>query len=225
MQSLTEQFVKEAERKILTGEWAIGMKIPPLRVLAEEFHVSRSVINAGIVELCNNGYLKTVPRQYICVSDWRQDGKFALLSGLIENGLCDMRFFDDLLEGRMAIEKAVARKAATARTEEDIRLIGAIIEKERNAVTPEEKALCDREFHHAIAVASHNFVYTVILNSFDGVAERLTREFYQKIVDGAFVLQTHVALWDALRERREDLAEKVMEKLLAHGENELKTNK
>lgn len=225
MQSLTEQFVKEAERRILTGEWEIGMKIPPLRVLAEEFHVSRSVINAGIVELCNNGYLKTAPRQYIRVADWRQEGNFALLSGMIEHGLYDMRFVSELLEGRMAIEKAVARRAATARTEEDLRLIGSIIERERGSETAEARALTDRDFHHAIAVAAHNFVYTVVLNSFDRVADRLTRIFYETDVDRALVLQMHADLLSALERGECDRAEEAMETLLAHGENALKINK
>lgn len=74
MSSLTEQFVKEIERRILTGEWEIGMKIPSSRELAEEFLVSRSVINAGIAQLCQNGYLRTLPRKYIYVSDWRKMG-------------------------------------------------------------------------------------------------------------------------------------------------------
>ena len=74
MPSLTEQFVKEIEHRILTGQWPIGMRIPTSRELADEFMVSRSVINAGIAELCNIGYLRTVPRKYICVSNWKETG-------------------------------------------------------------------------------------------------------------------------------------------------------
>ena len=39
MASLTEDFIKEVERRILTGQWEIGMKLPPSRELAEEFLV------------------------------------------------------------------------------------------------------------------------------------------------------------------------------------------
>ena len=130
MISLTKQFVKEMERRILTGELEIGSKLPSLRTLADEFHVSRSVVNAGIVELCNNGYLTTLPRRYVCVSDWRKTGNFAMLKGMMENELCDVHFFEDLLEGRMTIEKAIAKKAAIARTEQDIEEIKNIIAKE-----------------------------------------------------------------------------------------------
>ncbi len=222
MQSLTKQFVKEVERKILTGEWKAGEKIPALRVLAEQFHVSRSVINAGIVELCNNGYLVTVPRRYIIVSDWRKTGNFALLNGLMENELCDVDFFDDFLEGRMTIETAIARKAAEARTEEDLAGIEAVLKSEAECVSPEQYAESDREFHNAIAVASHNMIYSVILNSFNSVSDKFVREFYNKKIDLEFVSKTHSELYEAIKGKRPDDAEKVMRKLLAHGENELK---
>lgn len=110
MQNLTEKFVKEVEQRILTGQWEIGMKIPSSRALADEFFVSRSVINAGIAELCCNGYLTTVPKGSVYVADWRKMGNFALIGGLIDNDLVDLHAIDSLLEGRMAIYKVIVRK-------------------------------------------------------------------------------------------------------------------
>lgn len=222
MPSLTQQFVKEAERRILTGEWKVGEKIPPLRDLADEFHVSRSVVNAGIVELCNYGYLKTSPRRYICVSDWRRTGNFAVLSGLMENGLCNESFISDFLEGRMTIEKAFAKKAALARTDEDIAEIAAIIEKEKVCTEVDECAEMDERFHQALAFASHNVVYNVILSSFGSVSSRLVKAFYAESKERTFVVETHERLFKAVVERDAAQAEKIMEELLIHGENELK---
>lgn len=222
MISLTKQFVKEMERRILTGELEIGSKLPSLRTLADEFHVSRSVVNAGIVELCNNGYLTTLPRRYVCVSDWRKTGNFAMLKGMMENELCDVHFFEDLLEGRMTIEKAIAKKAAIARTEQDIEEIKNIIAKEKMCQTSEEQAEADKEFHHAQAVASHNAVYTVILNSFHTLEDKWIQEFYEKEIDRKFVIGMHEKLYEAIKSGNTDKAEKYMETLLTHGENELR---
>lgn len=222
MISLTKQFVKEMERRILTGELTIGSKIPPLRVLAEEFHVSRSVINAGIVELCNNGYLTTVPRKYIYVSDWRKTGNFALLNGLIDNNLCDEDFFDDFLAGRMTIEKAISKAAAKARSEHDLQEIKNILEREHTCKYVKERADADKEFHHALAVASHNVVYTVILNSFHTLENQLIQEFYKKEIDRGFVMEMHEKLYDAIKSGNAEEAEQLMEELLIHGENELR---
>lgn len=222
MSSLTEQFVKEIERRILTGEWEIGMKIPSSRELAEEFLVSRSVINAGIAQLCQNGYLRTVPRKYIYVSDWRKMGNYMLLSVLTGNGLFDAQALDDCFEGRMTIEKAIAKKAAVVRTEEDLLQIQSIIEKEKCCTVSKEKADADKEFHHAVAAASHNIIYTALINSFDAVEDRLIQEFYEKEIDYSFVIGMHEKIYEEIKNGNAIEAEKYMEILLEHGENEIK---
>ncbi len=222
MQNLTEKFVKEIEQRILTGQWEIGMKIPSSRALADEFFVSRSVINAGIAELCCNGYLTTMPKGAVYVADWRKMGNFALIGGLIDNDLVDVHAVDSLLEGRMSIYKVIVRKAAEARTEEDLELLQRIVDSEMNSPTPEEKTKADEAFHHGVAAASHNIVYTVMMNSFSAVTEKLTLRFYQKPIDHSFVVKTHKKILDALTCRDADAAEKEMETLLAHGEAELR---
>ena len=224
MQSLTEQFVKEAEKRILTGEWAIGMKVPPLRTLAEEFNVSRSVINAAIAELCNNGFLLTVPRKYIIVADWRQSGNFAVLQGLIENGLSDINFYKNIFEGRMTIEKAIVYSAARERTDEDIRLLNNVIAEEEKASSPAEMAEGDMRFHHALSVASHNLVYTIILNSFNKIASKLTYDYYEKLNDNGEVVEAHKFITSSLVEKNADLAVDRLCDLLSKGEKEILNN-
>lgn len=222
MLSLTEKFVKEIERRILTGQWPIGMRLPSSRELAEEFMVSRSVINAGIAELCKDGYLTTVPRKYICVSNWRETGSFALLRSLMENGLCDVQFFDDIFESRMNTGKATAIKAAAARTEEDLARLRNAIDREKQCRTAEQRAQADREFHCAIAAASHNIIYMVMHNNFSSMAELLSREFYEKLTDVSFILQQHERIYEAIRNRDPAEAERNVEILLTHGEMELR---
>lgn len=222
MLSLTENFVKEVERRILTGQWPIGMRIPSSRELAEEFMVSRSVINGGIAELCRDGYLTTVPRKYICVSNWKETGSFALLKGLLENGLCDVQFFDDIFESRMNTGKAMAIKAAAARTEEDLIRLRKAIDKERTCRTAAEQAQADREFHSAIAAASHNIIYMVMHNNFNALAEELTREFYENLTDFSFILTLHEKIYEAIESRNPAEAEKHIVLLLTHGEMELR---
>ena len=69
MENLTDNFVKEIERRILTGQYETGMKLPSSRALAEEFFVSRSVISVGLAQLCRNGYLQTSTRGQVYVAD------------------------------------------------------------------------------------------------------------------------------------------------------------
>lgn len=218
MPSLTEEFIKEIERRILTGQWPIGMRIPTSRELSEEFMVSRSVINAGISELCNSGYLETVPRKYVCVSNWRETGGFALLSGLIEHGLCDVQFFDDIFESRMNTGRATAIKAAAARTQEDLDRMQKAIEREKLCRNPAEMAKADREFHCAIAAASHNIIYMVMHNNFNSVADSLAREFYENLHNHGQIIALHQQICDAIRSRNPAEAERLIVILLSQGE-------
>jgi len=222
MPSLTEDFVKEIERRILTGQWPIGMRIPASRELAEEFMVSRSVINAGISELCSNGYLKTVPRKYICVSNWKETGGFALLRGLMEQGLWDVQFFDDIFESRMNTGKATAIKAAAARTEEDLARLRSAIDREKDCHTALDRARADREFHCAIAAASHNIIYTIMHNNFTSLADSLALEFYERLENYDFIIDMHEKIYEAIRTRNPAEAERNIILLLSHGEAQLR---
>lgn len=222
MPSLAEDFVKEIERRILNGQWPIGMRLPTSRELAEEFMVSRGVINAGIAELCSKGYLQTVPRKYVCVSNWKETGGFALLSDLMDNGLCDVQFFDDIFESRMNTGKATAIKAAAARTQSDLARMRAAIDKEKNCRTATEKAVADREFHCAIAAASHNIIYMVMHNNFNSLADALAQEFYEKLSDYDFIIDLHEKIYEAIQSRNPAEAERNIVILLSHVEMEMR---
>ena len=222
MENLTEKFVKEIERRILTGQWEIGMKLPSSRALAEEFFVSRSVISVGIAQLCRNGYLQTEPRGQVYVADWKKSGNFFLLGSLIDNGLLNAETIANLLESRMALEKTIASKAALARTEEDLEYLRQVIEDEKNCTTVEEMTIADEAFHHSLVAASHNIVYTIMFNSFSTVTEKLTQRFYETTNEHEYVISMHEGIYEAIKAGDAILTQKRLEDLLAHGEAELR---
>ena len=55
--SLTDLFVQQIENMILSGELAIGERLPPARELAVKMGVSRTVVTAGLVELEKLGFV------------------------------------------------------------------------------------------------------------------------------------------------------------------------
>lgn len=217
--SLTDRFVKEIELKILKGEWAIGQKLPPLRELALDMQVSRSVVNAGIVELINKGYLKSLPRKWTEVNSWKREGTLAVLNGIMENNIWDEELLMSLFDSRMLIECESARLAAINRTEEDLAKLKSILSKEKKANnrTLEEIIGCDLLFHHTIAVASGNMVYPLILKSFEKSTFKLMGDFYSQDVH-KFVYDKHSELVKAIELKDADSAKIIMRELLAHGE-------
>jgi len=217
-QSLTEKFVEEIEFKILKGDLKIGDRIPTLRELSETMKLSRSVINAGIVELINKGYLRSVPRQRIEVNNWKREGTLAVINGIMENNIFDESILRNLLESRMLIECECAALAAKNRTEEDLDNLKSIIKEEFTERSIDEMVKGDLLFHHSIAVASGNMVYTLMLKSFEHSTLRLIREFYSHSEVLNFVYGNHLRLFNAIKNKNPDESRNIMRELLEHGE-------
>jgi DNA-binding FadR family transcriptional regulator len=217
--SLTEEFVHQIELKILSGEWKTGTKIPTLRDLAADMGMSRSVINAGIVELINKGYLKTVPRKWTEVADWKREGTLAVLNGLMENRIRDAEVLTSLLDSRMVIETRSAYLAALNRSEKDLMKLKAITDKEKTINDINAAVENDLAFHHMVAVASGNLVYPLILKSFENSTYTLIKEFYSTEGVQEFVYGRHYNIYKAIENQDAEGARKLMSELLLHGEN------
>ncbi|WP_080847484.1 MocR-like pyridoxine biosynthesis transcription factor PdxR [Cytobacillus gottheilii] len=54
---LHQQIYEYLKQKILNGEWTVGVKIPPLRILAEQLNVNRSTVVAALEELAADGFI------------------------------------------------------------------------------------------------------------------------------------------------------------------------
>ena len=74
------------QQKIFSGEYQIGQQLPPERELAQELGVSRSLVNTGILELANQGFIRIIPRQGSIVADYKKNGTLQVLSALMN---CD----------------------------------------------------------------------------------------------------------------------------------------
>ena len=99
-QSLTSQVIETLKRAVLSGEYQPGDRLPTLREMSELYNVSRSVINAAVVDLESNGYIRIVPTKWIEVADWKAEGNLSILSDLVRFGLLDTKQLDDLLQAR-----------------------------------------------------------------------------------------------------------------------------
>ena len=81
--SLKDLFVKELENKILSGELKVGDKLPSERELASSMQVSRAVVNAGIAELEQKGFLIIKPRIGTFVENFYKNGTLETFSSIV----------------------------------------------------------------------------------------------------------------------------------------------
>ena len=224
--SLKEVFVLRFEELILSGKVKIGQKLPSERELALQLGVSRPVVHEGLVELASRGLVRLKPRFGATVNDYRKKGSITLLSSLIQyqKGQLEPELLESLLEMRMLMEPAFARRAAQNRTPEQIREFYRIIEKEKSADHSNSKTITDLdfEFHLLVAVASGNSVYPLLLNSFRPVYTNLSGQFFKDSKLIATVHDYHREVVKAVESGNAKKSASVMEKLLLHGEKYLR---
>ena len=82
--TLKSLFVSQLQDKILSGEIPIGTALPSERELAAQMQVSRAVVNSGLAELAEEGFLEIQPRKGTFVSDYRRNGNISTLIALME---------------------------------------------------------------------------------------------------------------------------------------------
>ena len=86
----------------------------------------------------------------------------------------------------------------------------------------ERIAEIDFRFHHSIAMATDNFIYPLLLNSFRQIYTSLTKRFFSDPEMVSIVFGFHRELVEAIEHRDVEAAEGIMTRLLVHGRDRLK---
>jgi GntR family transcriptional regulator, transcriptional repressor for pyruvate dehydrogenase complex len=222
-ESLKDLFVSRFEQLILSGELSIGEKLPPERELALRLGVSRPVVHEGLVELAARGLVAIRPRKGTVVNDFRKEGSLALLNSLVNyQGGLDPALLENLLDMRTLFETEVARLAARHRTDAQLQAIGAVLEAEKAARGDMARfSALDFDFHHALAMASGNDLYTLLLNSFRQIYRHLAGQFYSLPRVARAVLTFHEDILAAVEQQNADAAAEAMGRMLDHGRQRL----
>lgn len=166
--SLTDLFVNELKRMILSGDLQVGDKLPPERQLAEEMNVSLAVIHGGITRLTALGFLNAVPRQGVFVADYVRNGDMNTMKEIMEYTDDNLNFdiLEPIINFRRSIELKATLLACKNRTEESLDILSKLLAR---AEAPEESDSLPEiifQFHHEVAVASNNLYYPMIMQTF-----------------------------------------------------------
>lgn len=215
--SLSTQVSRKLGRRIVALNYKPGQLIEKEDELAEQYHVSRSVIREAVKTLVSKGLLevrqgigtKVRPREYWGLLDdevlaWHQSAPL------------NTQFLQHLIEIRLVFEPKAARWAAERAGVQQVAEIQAAfkrMEDEKGSV--EEFVVADALFHCSILRAAQNeflktikgVVFSALLNSI-----RLSN---QDPRDNESSIPFHLEVYEAIANKHADLAEELMEKLLA----------
>lgn len=143
---------------IINMDYVIGDKLPPEREIAEMLDVSRAVVREALIMLelenlieVRKGagiYIIDLPHQ----KDSYEDNNPLNAAGPFE-----------LLQARQLLESNIAEFAATQATPVDIANMRSALQRERDELKTGEDESGDREFHLAIAQATHNSMLMELL--------------------------------------------------------------
>lgn len=166
--SLKELFISNIEAKILSGELPVGQKLPPERQLAQSMGVSRAVVNSGIVELENRGFLDVRPRVGTFVADYRRAGTMETLKSIMtyNRGRLRNEEIRSILEVRDALDKLAVADIIPHVTELDNMLLLEKVEAIRLARDNRQAAEAAFAFQHELAMLSGNTLLPLIFRSF-----------------------------------------------------------
>ena len=166
--SLKELFISNIEAKILSGELPVGQQLPPERQLAQSMGVSRAVVNSGIVELENRGFLDVRPRVGTFVADYRRAGTMETLKSIMtyNRGRLRNEEIRSILEVRDALDKLAVADIIPHVTELDNMLLLEKVEAIRQARDYRQAAEAAFAFQHELAMLSGNTLLPLIFRSF-----------------------------------------------------------
>lgn len=224
IESRKQAFMAQIEHNILSGKWEAGDKLPSERELVDMYGASRTVVNAGLAELAQKGFLQINPRQWTKVADYKKEGTLAVIFSLMvhSEGDVDTELIQSVLDARLLVETECARLAAANRTDKDIKRMEAICTQEAKTGTLAEMVHTDYSFHQAISLASKNLVYHLMINTFEPFAKKYLEMFYKKLDTRILVCDMHKKILNSIKERDGETAESLVRELLLHGERVLK---
>jgi GntR family transcriptional repressor for pyruvate dehydrogenase complex len=168
--SLSERVAERLQDLILSGAVAPGERLPPERELAQRFGVSRTVIREAIRRLAGTGLVGGRSGGRIEVRDVGSSGvRDSMNRFLRRTAFLDPADLQQALaklhEVRTMLELQIATVAARDRTDDDIEAMRRSADSLAAASLERERAEADVRFHRDIAVATHNELYVVLLDS------------------------------------------------------------
>lgn len=151
--SAMEAVLAHLRAAIERGEYALGAKLPSEAALSREFEVSRSVIREALRGLQALGMTESKTGK----------GTFVTATGPADNPTFGPYSARDLIEVRRHVEIPVAGYAAVRRSQDDLDLLGHLLDRMDTETDNTAWVALDSLFHITIAQASGNPVFGKVI--------------------------------------------------------------
>lgn len=160
--STSEAVVNHFRDLLQKGDLKPGDALPSERTLIEELGISRFSLREGLARLNALGIIKVLPGKGSIVC---RDVDPSILNDVFLPLLSNpkSKYFQDMIEARTVLEKAMFSKAAEVRTNKDIETLQSIVEETHQYFDDVDRfAELDYRFHQEVARIAGNEVLTAM---------------------------------------------------------------
>jgi GntR family transcriptional repressor for pyruvate dehydrogenase complex len=216
---LHEDIVSQIQKKILTGKFPAGDKLPSERELATTFNVNRATVREALKKLELLGLIEILHGDGIYVNDYLKSGNLELFKAIVYmDEIISIEVLRNILDIRKILVPEMAFCAAKNRGANDLRDLKEIVYSDVQAGSIPER---DLAVHHSIARASKNLLYIFMLNFFN----QIFRDFgYLYFDDPRNVKRTkkfHRDIYEAIDKGEAPNARRIMREVLMYVEEKI----
>jgi GntR family transcriptional regulator, transcriptional repressor for pyruvate dehydrogenase complex len=208
---ISDAITEQIRTAILEGRLQPGDRLPNERVLAERFGVSRVTVRDALRRLEAGGLLE--------IRVGASGGPFvtAPSTGMVGEGISHMLVLsevdpDEIAEARLILELGTVTLAVERATEEDVAELRSLCEDAQAALEEGRyETRLSREFHAALARASHNRAIDMVTATFAGpLSMHAVREREDEDWSHERSVEQHIELVDAIAARDAQRARQIM---------------
>jgi len=220
---LADRVAEHMKDLVLNGTLAPATRLPPERVLAEEYGVSRPVIREAVRSLVSKGLLDTRlgSGTYVRGPNPLATAESVAMQLRLHHGDLPIPY-ELVYETRRILEVEIAGLAAQRATTDDVAALEREIERQREAGDNYDAVVVtDAAFHANLAAATHNPLLKVLMDSMQDVMAEI-RELGSR-VPGSLEpgLAEHERILSAVKARDASGAAQAMQSHLEESERVL----
>jgi DNA-binding FadR family transcriptional regulator len=216
---LADKVADALTESILSGQLAVGARLPSERELCTQFAVSRPVVREAVRSLIARRLLADHPRRGHVVAQVAPESVSESLTLYVRGRPLD---YAQISEIRAVLEVETAARAALRATDEQIEGLRIAAERLTVELDAEAAALADVEFHRAIAAATGNEFFVMLLDSL----RQVLLEVQRPTLSDPQIVQTaraaHLRIFDAIGARDADSARAAMKAHLQVAEAQMR---
>lgn len=214
--TVTQDIIDQFTQMIKDGALKVGDKLPPERVLSEQFGVGRSTLREALKSMASMGLIQSRQGEGTFIADIDFDSIKTPLQWSI---FLNPSPINELVDLRMLLELAMVKSACENRSEKDLVLLDQSIVLMK--AESENAGNYDLMFHMTIGKASGN---QLMHNLLDLIRLSLEEWFEKVLIDEQNLSNTifeHEEILQAIREKDSKKAAKYMREHLERGTKRL----